>query len=348
MIDTIKFYIPIKDFTIIEKIRGNLTRFKKDDLKTGKVEFEFYTANVKLGSYNRTVMVRVNNNPQGLFIEFSVPKYAKGNNVEMIYPHDLISIMEKFQKELCEFLSYFDLPDFSEWIIYRLDVCYNWIFENKEETISIMNFIQRIDYPRKKKYIYDTSVMHKGSAYTVKFYIKGEEFRKNDFKKVDPDKSLELLSWANRIVRFEVNLKRRYLDDFLGLKNTYVRDIANDEIILGMLKHYLDKTFFYINTKTMTNSEITQILLKNFSKAKATRLFQFYKGFYFDPETKNLYLQGGLNPSTIYRHKKDLKNVGIGFSGVDSPTGKGILEQLVIPSENSKFDLLIDYSKLQV
>ena len=38
----------------------------------------------------------------------------------------------------------------------------------------------------------------------------------------------------------------------------------------------------------MTNAEITQILFKNFSKAKATRLFQFYKGYYFDAEIKKL------------------------------------------------------------
>jgi hypothetical protein len=90
----------------------------------------------------------------------------------------------------------------------------------------------------------------------------------------------------------------------------------------------------------MTNAEITEILFANFSKAKATRLYQFYKGYYFDAEIKNMFLYGGLNRSTMYRYKTDLKKVGIGFSLSDTPEGKGILEQLVIPSENSKFDLL--------
>ena len=92
MIDTIKFYIPIIDVKILEKLKGQLMRFKKDDMKTGEVEFCFYTSQAELGSYSRTINIRANDNPQGLFIEFSVPKYEKGNNVEMIYPHNLENI----------------------------------------------------------------------------------------------------------------------------------------------------------------------------------------------------------------------------------------------------------------
>ena len=53
-----------------------------------------------------------------------------------------------------------------------------------------------------------------------------------------------------------------------------------------------------------------------------------------------MYLHGGLNRSTIYRYKMDLKEVGIGFTLDDLPRNKNILEQLVIPSDNAKFDLL--------
>ena len=41
MIDTIKFLIPMPDINLVEQLKGNLMRFRKDDLKTGKVEFEF-------------------------------------------------------------------------------------------------------------------------------------------------------------------------------------------------------------------------------------------------------------------------------------------------------------------
>ena len=92
----------------------------------------------------------------------------------------------------------------------------------------------------------------------------------------------------------------------------------------------------------MNDENIKKILFDNFTKMKATRLYQFYKDFYFNDEMKNMFLRGGLNRSTIYRNKKDLKRVGIGISVEKSPDTKNILEQLTIPSPNSCFDL-IDY-----
>jgi II/X family phage/plasmid replication protein len=341
MIDTIKFYIPIPDLNTLELIKGRLMRFKKDDMRTGEVEFCFYTSQAELGSYNRTVNIRVNDNPQGLFLEFSIPKYEKGNNVEMIHSHDLLNIMTKMYEDFSKYLEYYELPPFSEWVIYRLDVCYNWLFNNKDEARYAMNFIQRIDYPRKKKYIYDTSVMYKGTAYTIKFYLKGPEFKKNDFKKIEEDRAWELLLWADKIMRFEVNLKRTYLNNFFGLNNVYVNQINDDQVILDILKYYLARVFKYINAKSMTEEKVSEILFSRFTKAKATRLYQFYKGYYFDEKIKNMYLLGGLNRSTIYRYKTELKEIGIGISLDDSFKCKDILEKLVIPSEDSKFDLII-------
>ena len=335
----------MKDLNLIEQLKGTLKRFRKDDLKTGKTEFEFFSSNIELGSYHRTVAIKSTNSPLGFFIEFSLPKYAKGNNVEMIYPHDLPNILEQLYAELCAHMDY-TLPHFSTWPLYKLDVCYNWIFKTEQEATYAMDFLRRIDFPRKKKYTYDTSVMHKGSAYTIKFYAKGPEFKVHDFHKIEPDtKAISLQSWANRIVRFEVSLKRIYLQQFLGLDKIYFKDVIDDDVILEILKYYLEKkVFFYINPNAMGDENIKQILFENFTKTKATRLYQFYKDFYFNDEMKNLFMRGGLNRSTIYRYKKDLQRVGIGVSIEKSPESASILDQLIIPSHNSHFDL-IDYSQ---
>ncbi len=322
-------------------------RFRKDDLKTGKVEFEFFSSNIELGSYHRTVAIKSTNVPQGFFIEFSVPKYAKGNNVEMIYPHELPNIIARLYDELCTHMNY-KLLHYSLWPIYRLDVCYNWLFKNQNESTYAMDFLRRIDYPRKKKYTYDTSVMYKGSAYTVKFYAKGAEFTAHDYKKLEPDRADSLQAWADRIVRFEVNLKKTYLQDFFKLEKVYLKDVTDDDTIFEVLKYFLEKkVFFYVNANSMTDENIKQILFENFTKTKATRLYQFYKDYYFNEEMKNMFLRGGLNRSTIYRYKKDLKQVGIGISIEKSPTSQNIIEQLIIPSPTSRFDL-IDYSLKQV
>lgn len=341
MIDTVKLLIPIQDLDLLSTLEGNLTRFRKEDLGAGKVLFEFHSSNLELGSYQRNVMLKSTKSPMGLFVECSFAKYSKGNNVEMIYPHDILAIGEQLHTELSLHLQYF-LPPVSTWPIYRLDVCYNWLLENHDEAMYAMDFIQRIDYPRKKKHQWDTSVMYQGSAYNVKFYLKGEEFLKHDFKEIDKsdeERAYVLQQWAKCILRFEVGLRRKYLSEFLGLENVYLSDIADDGKILETLQHFLNRVFFYINAKTMDTVEVRQLLRTNFSKTKALRLFQFYKGYYFSEEDKAMYVNGGLNRSTIYRYKKELQRVGIGFS---TGEGKGILEKLVIPSKDTRFALLED------
>ena len=341
MIDTIKLLIPVTDPDVFQKLEGTLMRFRKENLNTGQIEFEFHTANIELGTYHRTVAVRSSSNPEGFFIEFSVPKYAKGNNVEMIHPSELPSIMDRLYVDLCEYMNH-ELPQYSSWLVYKLDACYNWILKDESEAQHAIDFIRCIDYPKKKRHDWATSVLYQGTAYSIKFYMKGAEFYQHDFKKVNSERAPELQAWANRILRFEVTFRRVYLEKFFGLDTVYVANLADDWHIQEILVYFLQKVFFYINPITTTNEAVREILYTNFSRQKATRLFQFYRGFYFDDEMKAMFLRGGMNRSTIYRYKKDLKRVGIGFTLPDVQRGQSILEQLVIPSSNSQFDL-VDY-----
>ncbi len=316
-------------------------RVRKEDLKTGEVKFEFHAANLKLGSYERNVSVKSTVVPSGLFVECSFPKYAKGNNVEMIYPHDVKTIAESIYSELCAYINYRLIP-VSLWQVYRLDICYNWTFASTDDALHAIDFIKRIDYPRKKKHIWDTSVMYQGSAYIVKFYGKGAEFKKHDLKEISTkgwNRGNQLQAWADKVVRFEVGMNHRYLVQYFKRKKLYLSDTSDDDVIEDMLKHFLHKVFFYINTKTTSMAEIRRILDDNFSKQKALRLYQFYRGYYYDEEMKEMYLQGGLNRSTIYRYRKVLQQLGIGFVLPETTSSSGILEQLVIPSPTVRFAL---------
>lgn len=338
MVDTIKLLIPLENIQLIEELKGNLMRFRKEDLKTGKVQFEFHRANIELGSYERNVSIFSSENPKGFFVEFSLPKYQKGNNVEMIYPHEIPNIMENLYLELCKFMNY-DLPNFNLWRIYRLDICYNWIFKDESEAIRVIDFLKRINFARKKKYVWDTSLMYKGSSYTAKFYAKGAEFLVHDYKELPMNRSVALQQWANRIVRFEVSIRKQQLKELFLNDKIYLKDIIDDSVMTENLKYYLDKVFFYINPKQMRNAEIQEILLSKFTKSKATRLYQFYKSYHLDDEAKDMIMNGGLNRTTIYRYKKDLKSAGIGFSveSIDTKV-ENFLDQLVIPSPSIRFD----------
>jgi len=339
MIDTVKFLIPIENTNLLLRLKGTLSRFRKENLKTNEVNFEFYSSQVKLGSYDRNVNIMSSNTPQGFFVEFSVPKYLKDNNVEMIEPKELTTAIPKLYKELCDHMNY-ELPHYSTWPVYKLDTCYNWIFEDQQIATRAIDFIKLIDYPRKKKYIWDTSVMYKGSAYTVKFYLKGPEFLKNAFKKVkDQNKAHILQQWANKILRFEIGIRKNHLQDFLGRRPVLLQHITDHQTIEEILQHYLGILFKYLNQKTMSNEAIKETLFAHFTNQKATRLYDFYQNFYYNPEIKQMYLRGGLNRSTIYRYKKDLELAGIGLSTELIEQDTQILEKFIIPSPDAKFDL---------
>ena len=261
MIDTIKILIPISDRKFLEKIKVNLIHTSRKDLVTGELKYEYFTGEIKAGSYSKNINFKLSEGlPVGIFFEFSVPKYKLGNNVEMIKASELPEALEMFRKELCEKVKD-ELPPLSEWIVYRLDLCYNWTFESKEKCQSLMDFIQRIDFPRKTPIRFGNSLMYKGSAYTVKFYLKGDEFLKHDFKELlfkDENNTHQLLDWAHKILRFEVEFRKTYLNSLFKLPKVSISDISNNEKIEEIQKLYLEKVFCYINKENMKHEDTLQ------------------------------------------------------------------------------------------
>jgi len=348
MIDTVKFLIPIEDSEAFESIKNQLTRTRREKMTTNELKFEYFTEEVEVGSYERAVRIYLKqDSPKGLFVEFSLPKFYYDNNVEMIHAYDVEFILDTLKNDICQFFQE-HIPHIEKWIIYRLDLCYNWTFESEQKCQSLMNFIQRIDFPKKKKYVYDTSVMYKGSAYTIKFYLKGAEFKKHDYKDIfekDKDKADLLLKWAEKVLRFEVEFKKGYLSNLFPHGQVLISSIIYDKIIEDILKKYLALVFRYIDKENMKHEDVRQLINNNFSPAKALRLYQFYKGYYFNEDEK-FHIKKGLNPSTIWRYKKDLKSIGVSFEENLGDSNFVAIEELVIPSENTKFDLL-DYKHSQ-
>lgn len=214
-----------------------------------------------------------------------------------------------------------------------------------------MGFLKRIDYPRKKKIPYPTSVTFFGTAYLIRFYLKYPEYLAHDYKDLQDenrtsDRTFNLLFFAERTVRFEVEFKKKYLQEIFGYEKVFIEHVSDNEKIEEILKYYLnDKVFRYITLKNTTDIQVEDLLYSNFTKIKATKLYQFYNDFYLgNGAIKSRMLGGGLNRSTIWRYKTDLKSVGIGFELVNI-SGTSLLEQLVIPSPNSKFDLISSLEK---
>lgn len=342
MIDTVKLLIPITDIKFLERIKKKLTRTRREHMETKQLEYEFFTSEVQVGSHDRKVKIYLSEgNPLGFFVEFSVPKQKYNNNIEMVHASDVPAVLENFRTQLCEHLKD-ELPPLSVWLVYRLDVCYNWTFESKEKCQSLMGFIQRIDFPRKKKYLYDTSVMYKGTAYTIKFYLKGAEFQKHDFKALrdlGESKVYKLFEWAHKVLRFEVEFKKGYLKSVFDKEKVFVVDIADDFEIEEILKEYLALVFRYINKESAKAENIWQLISENFSKAKAYRLYNFYRDYYYE-EAGKARVKSSLDRATIYRYKKDLKKIGVSFTENLGDEKFVSVEELVIPSDRAHYTLL--------
>ena len=195
-----------------------------------------------------------------------------------------------------------------------------------------------------QKYHYDTSVMYVGVAYTIKFYLKGPEYKKNDFKElVEKDrteKPFKLLDVSNKILRFEIGIKKRHLKNVFNKDKVFISDICDDTKILEILNSYLnDKVFKYIDLKSKNNLTVEDILFSKFTKTKALRLFQFYRDYYLeDGPTKQQIINGGLSRQTIWRYKNELNEAGINFSSQEFNDSE-LLSELIIPSPKSKFDI---------
>lgn len=349
MIDTIKFLIPLKSQKQLNYITKNLTRIKKDDISTGKIYFEYHFKSINVGSYDRTVSLKTSLNPLGIFVEFSLPKYILGNNVEMVKPSDCLKVFST----LTEYNLYKDLkfalgcslPLPQYWIVYRLDICYNWVMRSEKQALDTIDFLKRIDFPRKKKYVYPTSVMNLGTSYVVKFYHKGEEFKRHDFKELDYFKAKLLQSYANKIVRFEVGIRKSQLEYLFsdtstkGDDNFSVYDLLQNKLVKHMLNYYLhDKVFAYYNPVCNVGLSILERLQVNFGRAKSLRLFNFYNSYYNNSVLHDFIVNGGMNRMTIYRYKSDLKKAGVGYDFGNNETSVN-LDFLRINDNNSFFCL---------
>jgi len=158
----------------------------------------------------------------------------------VIYKNNAELILKRLQKFLrsfltISFLDYAENISFEHVRIDRLDLCYNQIFPDMESSLHYINYMKKIRKPRvndKTKDItqYKTSVYIVTQFYTLKIYHKGTEFVKNDLQQLEKINDLRkkqgkefryklhsddsgegLINFSNRIVRYEVEFRGKYL-----------------------------------------------------------------------------------------------------------------------------------------
>lgn len=180
MIDTTGWKIKVSPEQV-NKIRRRSKEISKYDHDSDTSIFKFINDNIYVGSYNSSIILKCNDEDE-VYIEFSVPKQYLGNNVELLYPSQLEQALAGIHKSLVD--RFGDFPHYMTWKLQRLDLCYSWRLASQDEAAEALEILKTFDYPRKFKFLFPESVMWKGRAYSVKFYLKHPEFIRHDRKKL--------------------------------------------------------------------------------------------------------------------------------------------------------------------
>lgn len=339
MIDTVKLKIPIDDvaYEEISKWCDVHIGIRKNDTAGNITKYFITKANIELGSHHREWLIRVpqqftEHGDNHITLELSVPKYVYGHNVRMLSVADFHKAMVNINKELFEQRKI--SSPLEDWEILRLDICYNWKLSSEEDLDKALKIIQNLNYPRKQKFEYGTSVMFKGSAYTVKFYTKYPEFMAHDYKyfiKYNYDNLEEIMELAKRVLRFEVTIRHTHFKTVFNKSHVKVKDIT-EEVVLETLQNYLKKLIKLVNTEYCEDITVFEKLVAAYGEVKGRDMYEKYRLYTSENPTDQEVFYSYSYPNR-YKFLKHLEKAGVGLQTEDL----GYQLDLNIPSENAVY-----------
>lgn len=301
-----------------------------------------------------------------LRIECSLHKLLCGHNVcggpERI--HFSISYLVHFLEKSLGVI----LPDYRFWTLDRIDFASVFNLGNIKTVIEFLENLKDLKYPRRKQpSTYSGGIYFPGAVNTTKLYAKGLEFKNHDYKRIikyckkhiditynpngeralhDWDKKLfnyytyignakNLLQIANGLLRIEVEIKKRKLEDLFGNNNDLktVNSIydkifyesvrpgvmvcrVTDELLSEYFNETLKNLLEGVRIDSMVNNSKNVLNRLNdlFEPLKAKTLFSTWSmlamhGYDFAKDN--------MSSRTFYRHIKDLRESGCSWTNTD-------------------------------
>lgn len=296
MIDTIRLKIKVK--SVNPQFLLSLS-CQKD----GKLKYKVFKDVINVGSFSYFINIYISNE-NDLFLEFSLPKYLFGHNLKSAGFTKLLPVL----REIRTTLKTFCVPvPMSKWEVQRIDIC---DYKRSLNPYSDIFFYQAISFPRKKKYVYDTSVMFVGSSYSVKVYIKEDEFFRHDFKRIakfDTSLAYNLLNDSKGLIRIETSYRKKVLSGIFHTDHLSVYNLVKDrEMLLLHNRITLKKIYADVSPKKMEQKNLLRELKKYYKPQRALQLYQFYV-FYISDDENKLLLKEMYSRSQIYRNFKSIR-----------------------------------------
>ena len=341
------FIIPIKR-DIFNFLVPKSLMTQRVDCVDGSVEFEYYNFEMS-HSWNYRVRWKLDDkrfiydpglqlttlasgHPH-LKIEFSAPKIMLGNNIQTI-DLNMAEIAAQTVKKKFEKTFKVRLPLVRDWYLTRLDVCSNFVLPSPDAVKEIIQYLQRLDYPRKIENTYRNESIYCASRHaTLKIYAKGPEFKKHDKKRFkDEIEAQTLYEIACNIIRVEAELKLRlrYIVtqwlDMLDIRdkikittwNGYLKYNKMMQLLdcKNELERMLTNLMICKETKAMKAKDVHDTLRKNFSDEQA----DVFMGMYSVILTQGIKASRQIyNKQKMARALRAYRSLGISFTNSDVP-----------------------------
>ena len=354
MLDTIRVVSPEISEETAQAVEKQLQTALRYDHPTGEVLYEFTSGHLE-GSWDSRICVRIEREEwkrrkpmevpgshilreferlkmpcePKLVFEGSVHKALMGHNV-IGGPERFRPVARWFIAEVGERLGVC-LPEADTWEVRRID--WSEVFRLPADAIEeYLIALRHAKYPRRKPINYRGTAFFPGTTTALRFYHKGPEFRKHDFKRVQghsADTADELHQLASELLRVEVEIKAKKLREDLGPK-VPVSDIVGDYII-GPKVLVSDITDDYImdtywsevvkvtrevegGSKTRDQVEVDRPLQKAFGGVLAGNLFSFWIRMCALGEQE---VRASMKIATFYKYRKALTEQGCSWLGAD-------------------------------
>jgi II/X family phage/plasmid replication protein len=348
MLDTVKLESPELGEELARQIEARCVRRSAVDIGSGELLYELTTGSLE-GSYDHRVSIRVMRSrmvsqieiererlPDDrtrlkgrtrtftvscepyLLLEASVHKAMLGHNV---YggPESVREPCEWLVGDVAARLGV-DLPNGAEWLVRRIDWAEVYELPDYPAVEEYVWGLNSAEYPRRSVARYGReSIFAAGRTTAVKAYHKGPEFSKHDHKRlrdIMQDADLQdLQHYANRVLRWEVSVKAKKLDEDHG-KKPLVSEISSEYL---RKLHYREVRRLVregeADVKTVRKQkDVRDRLLQEYDARKAGLLLGTWHQLVTlgEKETRRV-----IPDRTFRRHKKLLGDAGVSWIGAD-------------------------------
>lgn len=278
-------------------------KWRRIDIQSTGTNFKKYVNTLKIPSSSYELNYYYDPDKDFIHFEFSIPKFLYGHNVLQFVPHVTdtefgVTWCKEWQwqrehvwERLQRFIYSFWRKQFScdvrddhriiwklDWRkleIRRIDLCWNEVFNTKEDALEKLNAQKKIKwkYARETsdyKSDWATTVFYRTKMYSAKIYHKGTEFYKNDSKELkklnvkrkkngQPEFNIEeIQQLADRTLRYEMTFRNSYMSylyqrtlfrrrcpEMIRLKKAAKRGRRNERIFFSGKKEDQEKVLHW-------------------------------------------------------------------------------------------------------